>query len=86
MEFKGKLVAKDHVLVFGVDFQEIFSLVIKLKSICLLIAIMLEMNSEIHQMSISAPYLNGVLEDDTQIIQSENTACHLSTTNARYLK
>ena len=71
--------------VLGVDFQETYSPVIKLKSIRLLIAIAVEMSLEIHQMDITAAYLNGVLEDDVYMAQpegclvegSEHLVCHL---------
>ena len=71
--------------VLGVDFQETFSPVIKLKSIYLLVAIAVEISLEIHQMDITATYLNGVLEDDVYMAQpegcleegSDHLVCHL---------
>lgn len=69
--FKARLVAKGYIHVFGVDFQETFSPVIKLKSVRLLLTIAVEMDLEIHQIAITAAYLIGVLEDDMHVIQPE---------------
>ena len=43
VKFKARLEGKGYMQVFGVDFQEAYSPVIKLKSIHLLIAIAVEM-------------------------------------------
>ncbi|GBL74308.1 Retrovirus-related Pol polyprotein from transposon TNT 1-94 [Araneus ventricosus] len=83
--FKARLVAKDYVQVPGVDFKDTFSPVIKLKSIRLLLATAAEKDFEIHQMDITAAYLNGVLEEDLYMAQpegfiekgKEHFVCHL---------
>lgn len=84
-KFKARLVAKGYLQVSGVDFQDTFAPVIKLKSIRLLLAIAAEKDFEIHQMDITAAYLNGVLEEDLYMAQpegcieegKEHLVCHL---------
>lgn len=85
IKFKARLVAKGYLQVYGSNFQETFSPVIKLKSIRILLAIAAEMDLEIHQMDITAAYLNGTLEDDIYMVQpegciekgKEQLICHL---------
>ncbi|GBN44502.1 Retrovirus-related Pol polyprotein from transposon RE1 [Araneus ventricosus] len=73
-KFKARLVAKGYLQVPGVDFQDTFSPVIKLKSIRLLLAIVAEKDFEIHQLDITAAYLNGVLEEDLYTWLSQRVA------------
>lgn len=83
--FKARLVAKGYLQVSGENFQDTFSPVIKLKSIRVLLAIAAEKELEIHQMDITAAYLNGVLEEDIYMAQpegciergNEHLVCHL---------
>ena len=85
VKFKARLVAKGYMQVPGIDFQETFSPVIKLKSIRLLLAIAVEKDLEVHQMDITSAYLNGVLEEDIYMHQpegcleegKEHLVCHL---------
>lgn len=84
-KFKSRLVAKGYSQVPGRDFKETFSPVIKLKSIRLLLALAVEMDFKIHQMDITAAYLNGTLKEDIYMYQpegckekgKEHLVCHL---------
>lgn len=85
IKFKARLVARGYQQLPGIDFHETYSPVIKLKSIRTLLAIAVEMDFEVHQMDITAAYLNGVLEEDIYMIQpegcteknKEHLVCHL---------
>lgn len=84
-KYKSRLVAKGYSQVPGRDFTETFSPVIKLKSIRLLLALAVELDFRIHQMDITAAYLNGTLNEDIFMFQpegckeegKEHLVCHL---------
>ncbi|KFM72654.1 Retrovirus-related Pol polyprotein from transposon TNT 1-94, partial [Stegodyphus mimosarum] len=85
VKFKARLVTKGYLQIPGVDFQDTFSAVIKLKSIRLLLAVAAEKNLEVHQMDVTAAYLNGILKEDIYMAQpegciekgKEHLVCHL---------
>lgn len=85
LKYKARLVAKGYSQVAGIDFNETFSPVIRIKSIRILLALAVELNYEVHQMDINAAYLNGTLNEDIYMSQPEGTAekgkehlvCHL---------
>lgn len=85
IKFKARLVARGYQQLPGVDFSETYSPVIKLKSIRTLLAIAVEKDFDVHQMDITAAYLNGTLEEDVFMTQPEGCAeknkehlvCHL---------
>lgn len=85
VKFKARLVAKGYSQVPGKDFSETFSPVIKIKSIRILLALAIELDMEIHQMDITAAYLNGTLKEDIYMLQpegmqqqgKEHLVCHL---------
>ncbi|KFM59138.1 Retrovirus-related Pol polyprotein from transposon TNT 1-94, partial [Stegodyphus mimosarum] len=84
-KFKERLVTKGYLQIPGVDFQDTFSPVIKLKSIRLLLAVAAEKNLEVHQMDVTAAYLNVILKEDIYMAQlegciekgKEHLVCHL---------
>ncbi|GBM65506.1 Retrovirus-related Pol polyprotein from transposon TNT 1-94 [Araneus ventricosus] len=71
VKFKARLVSRNYLQVPGVDFQETFSPVIKLKSTRILLAIAAEMDFDVHQMDITAEYLNGTFEKNIYMVQPE---------------
>lgn len=58
------IVASGSIQVQGIDYIETFSLVVKLKSIKLLLALATQHNLEIHQLGIKTIFLNGFLKED----------------------
>lgn len=61
--YKARLVACGYSQVEGTYYKETFSPVVKLKSIRTLLAIAVERNWKIHQVDITAAYLNGTLKE-----------------------
>lgn len=61
--YKAQLVACGYSQVEGVDFKETFSPVVKLKYIRTLLAVAVERDRKIHQVDITAAYLNGTLKE-----------------------
>lgn len=61
--YKARLVACGYTQVEGIDYKETFSPVIKTKSIRSLLAFSVEQNWQVHQLDITAAYLNGTLSE-----------------------
>ena len=62
--FKARLVAKCYTQTHGIDYDETFSPVAKIKSIRILLAIAAFYDYEIWQMDVKTAFLNGKLEED----------------------
>jgi hypothetical protein len=60
--YKARLVTRGFTQTFGVDCNEIFSLVAKFVLICCILALTTIKDMEIHQMDIKTTSLNGDLE------------------------
>ena len=67
--FKARLIEKWYKQCEGIDYQDTFSLVAMLKSICTLLAIATYFNYEIWQMDVKMVFLNRYLEKDIYIEQ-----------------
>ena len=48
----------------GIDFDEIFSLVVKMSSICVALGMAVSMDLEVEQLDVKITFLLGVLEDE----------------------
>jgi len=80
-KFKAHLVAKGYTEVEGVDYAEIFSLVVRLAFVRLLLALVAHLDLELFQMDV----LNGNLEEEIYMDQQigfvskgqEGKVCHL---------
>ncbi|KAI0984565.1 hypothetical protein GJ496_011917 [Pomphorhynchus laevis] len=70
-KYKARLVAKGCAQIYGVDYFETYSPVVKLTTIRILIAVAVERNMLLHQMDISNAFLNGKLEENIFMEQPE---------------
>ena len=68
---KGRLVAKGYSQTEGVDYNEIFSLVVKHVSIRLMLSIVVNLNLELEQMDVKTAFLHGSLEERILMEQPE---------------
>ncbi|OAE20030.1 hypothetical protein AXG93_2584s1140 [Marchantia polymorpha subsp. ruderalis] len=73
LSFEGvkELVAKGYSQVYGVDFSEPFSPVVKMTSIRVLMALAAQYNLELHQMDVKTAFLNGVLDEEVYMALPE---------------
>ncbi|KAJ9560249.1 hypothetical protein OSB04_005409 [Centaurea solstitialis] len=69
--FKARLVTKGFTQTHAIDYDEIFSPVVMLKSIRILMAISAYFNYEIWQMDVKTAFLNGKLTEDVYMEQPE---------------
>ncbi|KAK9208458.1 hypothetical protein WN944_000814 [Citrus x changshan-huyou] len=84
--YKARLVSKGFAQKEGIDYNEVFSPVVKHTSIRILLALVAEYELELAQLDIKTAFLHGDLEEETYMIQScgfrvagkENRVCRLS--------
>ena len=69
---KSQLVAQGYTQVEGVDFDESFTPVARLESICILMSIACTMNFKLCQMDVKCAFLNGYLNEEVFIEQPKD--------------
>src|SRR3954465_8780970 len=69
--YKARLVAKGFRQIRGVDYDETFSPVAKLKFVRIMLAIAAYYDYEIWQMDIKTAFLNGYLKEELYMMQPE---------------
>ena len=68
-KFKARLVAKGYVQRQGIDFDEVFTLVARLESVRLLLALAASEGWAVHHMDVKSAFLNGELLEDVYVEQ-----------------
>ncbi|GJU85926.1 retrotransposon protein, putative, ty1-copia subclass [Tanacetum coccineum] len=69
--YKAHLVAKGYTQLYGIDYEETFSLVADIRAIRILISIAAFYDYEIWQMDVKTAFLNGYLDEDIYMVQPE---------------
>jgi Reverse transcriptase (RNA-dependent DNA polymerase) len=67
--YKARLVAKGYKQKAGIDYEEVFAPVARMKTIRLLISLAAQNKWSIFQMDVKSAFLNGVLEEEVYIEQ-----------------
>jgi hypothetical protein len=67
--YKARLVIRGYMQEYGIDYNEIFSPVIRVEVLRLLLTIGALKDLEIHQMDVKMAFLNGSLEEDIYMTQ-----------------
>lgn len=69
--FKTRLVVKWYTQKEGINYEETFSLVAMIKSICILLFIFATLNYKIWQLNIKTTFLNENLDESIYMVQPE---------------
>ncbi|GKB39355.1 retrotransposon protein, putative, ty1-copia subclass [Tanacetum coccineum] len=69
--YKARLIAKGYTQLYGVDYEETFSLVADIRAIRVLISIAGFYDYKIWQMEVKTAFLNGYLDEDIYMVQPE---------------
>jgi hypothetical protein len=69
--YKARLVAKGYSQMEGIDFHEIFSPVVKLVSICAMLALVSLSDLELEQLDVKTTFLHGDLDEEIYMEQPE---------------
>ena len=86
VRYKARLVAKGYAQKKGIDYNEVFSPVVKHSSIRILLALVAQFDMELVQMDVKTTFLHGDLEEEIYITQpdgfkvagKENWVCKLN--------
>ncbi|KAI5312737.1 hypothetical protein L3X38_041911 [Prunus dulcis] len=69
--FKARLVVKSFSQKKGIDFEDIFSPVVKMSSIYVVFNLAASLNLEIEQLDVKTAFLHGDLEEEIYVEQPE---------------
>ena len=67
-KYKARLVAKGYSQKDGIDYEVTFSLVAKVNTIRIMIALATQHNWKIHQLDVKSSFLNGYLKEEVFLI------------------
>ena len=67
VRYKARLLAKGYAQNEGIDYNEVFSPVVKHSSIRILLALVAQFNMELVQMDVKTTFLHGDLEGEIQM-------------------
>ena len=70
MHYKDRLVAKGYAQREGVDYNEVFSLVVKHSSIRILLALKTQYDYKLNQLDVKTAFLHDDLEEEIYMTQS----------------
>jgi hypothetical protein len=70
VRYKAQLVAKGYVQRAGVDYDEVFTPVARLESVCLTLAVAAHHGWEVHRVDVKSAFLHGELKEEVYIAQA----------------
>jgi Reverse transcriptase (RNA-dependent DNA polymerase) len=71
MKYKARLVVKGFGQKQGIDFEEIFSPVVKMTSIRVVLGLVADLDLELEQLDVKIAFLHGDLEEEIYMVQPE---------------
>ena len=83
LKYKARLVAKGFTQRPGFEYNDTFTPVVRLETICALLAIVPNKNLKLQQMDVKGAYLHGILQENIYMVQPEgfddgtSKVCHL---------
>ena len=75
--YKARLIAKVFKQEYGIDFEEIFSPVVKMTTLRMMLGLVAKENLELVQLDDKTAFLHGDLNDEIYMAQPEGFAKHV---------
>ncbi|KAH9310201.1 hypothetical protein KI387_038112, partial [Taxus chinensis] len=70
-KYKARLVAKGYAQQEGIDYEETFAPIAKIKTIMMIFALATQFGWKVHQMDVKSAFLNGDLQEEVYMTQPE---------------
>jgi hypothetical protein len=70
-KYKARLVANSYIQKKGKDFFDTYSFVARLTTVCILLSLIVSHGLLVHQMNVKTYFLNGELEEEIYMTQSD---------------
>ena len=71
IRYKGRLVAKGYAQKEGINYNEVFSPIVKHSSIRILLAMVAQFDLELVQLDVKTAFLHGDLEEEINMTQPD---------------
>ena len=68
VKYKAQFLVKGFIQKFGVDFDEIFSLVVKISFIRVVLGLVASLDHELEQLDVKITFLHGDLEEEIHMV------------------
>ena len=65
--YNARLVAKGYKQKYGVHYEEVFALVLRLDMVRMLISLVAHHSWKIYQLDVKSAFLNGILEEEVYV-------------------
>jgi hypothetical protein len=85
-KYKARFLARGFSQVEGIDYEEKFAPVARFTSIRMIIALAASMGWRLHQMDVKTTFLNGEIEEEVYIEQSDGFVIHEKESHVCRLK
>jgi hypothetical protein len=84
--YKARLMVKGYVQRAGVDYDEVFTPVVRLESVRLMLVVAGHQGWEVHHMDVKSAFLNGELKEEVYVVQpsGNSSSWELSTRSCAY--
>jgi hypothetical protein len=66
--YKARLMVKGYVQRAGVDYDEVFTPVVRLESVRLMLVVAGHQGWEVHYMDVKSAFLNGELKEEVYVV------------------
>ena len=67
VKYKARLVAKGYVIKYGIEYEEVFALVVRMGTIRVLLTLAAQEGWQVYHMDVKSSFLNGELQEEVYV-------------------